>query len=224
MKRETLIAAVLAGFVCTTWPQTACSDWLDFWLTPDQQGQRLYENGDYAGAAEKFTTPDRMGVALYRAGDFEQAAAVLGRATTAEAAYNRGNAQIMLGQYSDAIQSFERALQQQPGWSEAEQNLSIARLRLEALAPPDDDYGGTGGQVEPDKEIYDPDATNRKSSSEEVAQDANQPVSDQAMRAAWLRRVDTSPGDFLAAKFAYQLATQQREADDPGGEQAEDKP
>jgi Ca-activated chloride channel family protein len=31
-------------------------------------------------------------------------------------------------------------------------------------------------------------------------------MSDEEMRATWLRRVQTTPGDFLRAKFAYQTA------------------
>ncbi|HIE98204.1 MAG: hypothetical protein ABGZ53_25045 [Fuerstiella sp.] len=41
-----------------------------------------------------------------------------------------------------------------------------------------------------------------------------QPLSDSAMQALWLRRVQTKPADFLKAKFAYQLAT----GDQKGGE------
>jgi Ca-activated chloride channel family protein len=31
-------------------------------------------------------------------------------------------------------------------------------------------------------------------------------MSDEELRAVWLRQVQTKPADFLAAKFAYQLA------------------
>ena len=37
--------------------------------------------------------------------------------------------------------------------------------------------------------------------------------SGEAMRALWLRRVENRPADFLAARFAYQLARQQDEGD-----------
>ena len=33
---------------------------------------------------------------------------------------------------------------------------------------------------------------------------AGQPLSDEALQATWLRRVQTTPGDFLRAKFAYE--------------------
>lgn len=47
--------------------------WQDLWRTSDQQAQRLFEAGDYAAAATRFTDPMRIGVAWYRAGEFERA-------------------------------------------------------------------------------------------------------------------------------------------------------
>jgi Ca-activated chloride channel family protein len=209
------LPAILLVLVLAT-PGIAWAGWLDLWLTPDQQGERLLDEERYAEAAELFTTPDRIGVAWFLAGDFEKAAAVLGRSSTAESAYNRGNALIMLGKYEDAISSYELALQRKPDWPEAEQNLEIARLRLQALAPPEDDFGGTGGEQEADEFVIDTTGRVNKSSAEEITEGGDQPISDEALRATWLRRVDTSPADFLAAKFAYQLAV------DKQGEEADE--
>jgi Ca-activated chloride channel family protein len=39
-------------------------------------------------------------------------------------------------------------------------------------------------------------------------------MSDADLRATWLRRVQTSPGDFLQAKFAYQAAHQGQPVDE----------
>ena len=184
-------------------------EWADLWFTPDQQGQRLMEQGDYQQAAGKFTTPERIGTALFMAGDFESAASVLGRSVSAEANYNRGNAFIMLGQYETAIEAYQNALSKRPGWQEAEQNLQIAILRKEALAPPEDDYGGTGGQLEADEIVFDDTGRVNKSSSEQVIDAADQQMGEDAMRAMWLRKVETRPADFLAVRFNYQLAKQE---------------
>lgn len=184
----------------------AHAGFLDWWLTPDQQGQRLLEQGEPAAAARQFTTPDRIGAALFEAGDFEGAAAVFGRMRGPKGAYNRGNALIMLGQYEAAISSFDKALQDRPDWREAQENRNIAALRLAALAPPEDDAGGTGGQLGADEIVMD-DTGRVAESGEEVVLDANEAIGDeQSMRALWLRRVDTEPGRFLAAKFAAQLS------------------
>ena len=180
-------------------------EWADLWITPDQQGQRLMDKGEYQQAAGKFTTPESIGAALFLAGDFEKAASVFGRSASAEAHYNRGNANIMLGQYDAAIDAYQSALSKRPEWPEAEQNLQIATLRKQALAPPDDDFGGTGGQLEADEFVFDLKGDN-KSSGEQIIDAADQQLGEDAMRAMWLRKVETRPADFLAARFSYQLA------------------
>ncbi len=194
----------------------AHAGWLDLWLTADQQAQRLAAQGQYEQAAQRFTTPDRMGWAWFQAGDFERAAAAFGRVSTAEGAYNRGNALIMLGRYEEAIASYEQAVSLRPDWQEAADNLNLARLRKEALAPPDDDAGGTGGMLEADEIVIDTSGRVANSESAQTVEETGQPLSEQELRALWLRRVETRPGDYLAIKFANQLA---REGQQEGGDE-----
>lgn len=200
-------------------PVANAFEWADLWFTPDQQGQRLLDRGEYRQAASKFTTPEKIGAALFLAGDFENAAAVLGRSPSAEANYNRGNAYIMLGQYDAAIEAYQDALSGRPGWREAEENLQIAILRKQALAPPDDDFGGTGGQLEADEIVFDQTGRVNKSSGEQVIDAAEQQAGEDELRAMWLRKVETRPADFLAVRFNYQLSTR---SDTAAGEAAED--
>lgn len=201
--------SLIAVFGLAQAPSAMAMDWADLWFTPDQQGQRLLEQGKYQQSAEKFTTPERIGTALFLAGDFKRAASVLGRGSSAEAHYNRGNAHVMLGEYDAAISAYQSALSKRPDWPEAEQNLLVATLRKQALAPPDDDYGGTGGMLEADEIVFDQTGRVNKSSNEEVIDAADQQLGEDAMRAMWLRKVETRPADFLAARFNYQLATRE---------------
>jgi len=193
-------------------PSAVALEWVDFWFTPDQQGQRHMDLGEYQQAADKFTTPEYIGAALFMAGDFEKAASVFGRSASAKAHYNRGNAHIMLGQYDAAIDAYQSALGKRPDWPEAQQNLKIATLRKQALAPPEDDFGGTGGMLEADEFVFDDTGRVNKSSSEQVIDAADQKLSEDAMRAMWLRKVETRPADFLAARFNYQLVTREKSA------------
>ena len=89
--------AALVWVLMTTPLAAGASGFLDIWLTPDQQGQRLLEQGRYAEAAEAFEDPARRAAAFYRGGDFESSAAIFGALPGAEAAFNRGNALIFLG-------------------------------------------------------------------------------------------------------------------------------
>ena len=192
-------------------PLAMALEWDDLWFTPDQQGQRLMAKGAYQQASEKFTTPDRIGSALFLAGDFEKAASVFGRSDSAQSVYNRGNALIMLGQYDAAIEAYQDALIKRPDWPEAEQNLQIAILRKQALAPPDDDFGGTGGMLEADEIVFDDTGRVNKSSNEQVIDAADQQLGEDEMRAMWLRKVETRPADFLAIRFNYQLTKKDKD-------------
>mgnify|MGYP001551837573 CR=1 FL=1 len=199
---------LLACLLCA--PAIQAAAWSDWWLTPDQQGQRLFNNGDFAAAAEIYEDAARKGAAYYRAGDFENAASVFGRIRTPEAAFNRGNALIMLGRYKEAIGSFDRALELRPGWAEAEQNRDLARVRLEMLAPPDSDAGGTGGKLGADKIVFD-DTGRVKSSDQEQVTEETEMMTDEEMRSVWLRRVQNDPADFLRTRFSYQLYREQQQ-------------
>jgi Ca-activated chloride channel family protein len=197
---------IMATLFLVQMPNAMALDWADLWFTADQQGQRLMDQGKYQQAAGKFTRPENIGAALFLAGDFENAASVLGRSGSAEASYNRGNALVMLGQYEAAIEAYQNALNKRVNWLEAEQNLQIAILRKQALAPPDDDFGGTGGMLEADEIVFDDTGRVNKSSGEQVIDAADQQLGEEAMRAMWLRKVETRPADFLAVRFNYQLA------------------
>jgi len=189
--------------------------WSNWWFTADQQGQSLYRQERYLEAAEVFETPEYKGAAYFRGGDFESAASVFGRLRSPEAAYNRGNAVLMLGRYDEAIQAYQDALGLRPGWQQAEQNLAIARARKERLAPPQDDAGGTGGQLEADEIVFDDSGRVNKSGSE-VTSEGGEEMSDDEMRATWLRRVQNDPADFLRTRFSYQLYRDQQDVGESG--------
>ena len=200
----------LAWICLLCWPAAGWSggwpaDFAGWWLTPDQQGQSMFEQERFLEAAERFDDPARRGVAYYRGGDFERAAGTFGRLRTPAAAFNRGNALVMLGRYDEAIDSYELALELRPGWDEARDNLAIAVARKARLAPPEDDAGGTGGMLEADEIVFDTSGRTDRSGTEVVSEGENT-LSDDEMRAAWLRRVQSDPADILSARFAWQLA------------------
>lgn len=214
MSRAVQRLALLVAVLLASPPATAqASGLLDLWLTPDQQGERLVRQGRFLEAAEVFEDPDRRAAAYYRGGDFERAASLWGASSGPEAAYNRGTALVLLGRYEEAIASYDRAIAQRGDWPEARQNREIARIRLERLQPPEDDAGGTGGELGADEIRFDDSGRVDRAGSEETF-DADRAMSDESMRAAWLRRVDDRPADFLRARFSYQLYLQGEEADD----------
>jgi Ca-activated chloride channel family protein len=180
---------------------------LDWFLTPDQRAQRLFDREEYAAAADLFSNPLQAGVAYYRAGDFEPAANSSSRDGSANGYYNAGNALVLLGQYEPAIQAYERALNRRPDWIAAQTNLQIARIRAERTKARGDEEG-TGGMLEADEFVFDLDA-NRGGENQASTGAEGESTSDEQIQAMWLRRVQTRPADFMAARFAYQLAEQE---------------
>ncbi len=172
-------------------------------LTPDQQAYQLYESGDFEAASEAFADPMWKGTAIYRQGEFEQAAGVFAGCDAPEAAFNQGNALVMLGRYDEAIARYERALELRPDWEPAVVNRDIAVARAALLVQKGGE--GTGGMLGADEIVF---SDNKSPPSDNTEQtDGGEKLSDEELRSIWLRQVQTKPADFLRAKFAYQQAT-----------------
>lgn len=192
MKRLAIL--VVAALALGTWRNA------DFWSTPEQRGDRLLRAGRFADAAATYRDPVHQGVALYRADEFEKAAAAFAHGSTAEAAYDRGNALVMRGKYDDAVKSYDRALTLRPGWTDAADNRKIAIVRRDRLKFQGGD--AIGGQEKPDAIVFD---RTKKSQGDPADVAGGDPLSDEQIRSLWLRNVQTKPADFLRAKFAFQL-------------------
>jgi Ca-activated chloride channel homolog len=176
-----------------------------FWLTADQKGARLFAEKRYAEAAKVYTDPWRIGVAQYRDGAFETAARTLARVPGADGAFDQGNAWLMRGNYAAAVASYDRALDFRPGWKEAEENKALALARKKMLEDSNKDAGEEQqGDDDPGKIVFD--LKKGEDKGGKPVEMAEGKLSDEQMRALWLRRVQTTPGDFLRAKFSYQAA------------------
>jgi Ca-activated chloride channel homolog len=176
--------------------------WAGLWLTPDQQGARHFDRGEFAEAAQAFQDPMWQGAAWYRAGEFEKAAQAFARRDTADAHYNQGNAWLLRGKYEAAIASYDRALSTRPDWKEARENRELAAARAKQV---EREGGGMGDQkIGADEIVFDNKAKKNEGQETQIA--GEQAVTDASVQALWLRRVKTKPADFLKAKFAYQNA------------------
>ncbi len=77
---------------------------------------------------------------------------------------------------------------------------------------------GLPSLLEADEIVFDDSGRVNKSSTEQVMEASDEPKGEEAMRAMWLRKVETRPADFLAARFNYQLATRDNETTDGDAE------
>jgi Ca-activated chloride channel family protein len=188
----------------------------NFWSTAVQRGDRLMEAGDYGKAAEVYSDPWRIGIAQYRDGNFKEAASTFARVPGANGAYDAGNALLMHGDYEGAIDSYNRALGFHAGWQEAIDNKALAAARKQRIDDAGEDRDQeSAGAYKPDETVVDQKGDDKASKPLDMN---SQDLSDTDLRATWLRQVQTTPGDFLRAKFAYQAAQEARPADDDAGE------
>ncbi|MBK6510759.1 MAG: hypothetical protein IPG06_15770 [Haliea sp.] len=192
------LTLALAGLAYGSWHNP------EFWRRANQRGDTLMAQKAFKQAAAAYSDPWHIGVAQYRAGDFKEAAQTFARVPGATGAFNQGNALLMHGEYAEAIASYDRALGFHPGWQEAIDNKAIAAARKKLI----DDAGENREQESADAFTPDDIVFDKKGEDgESKPLDMNDPqLSDAELRATWLRRVQTSPGDFLRAKFAYQAA------------------
>lgn len=174
---------------------------VDAWMTPDQRAARLLNQGSPMEAAELFREPFLKGVAQYRAGDFKTSAQTFLSIPSADALFNQANARIMLGEYDRAVELYDQVLELTPDRLDAITNREIAVGRAELVR----DKGGqmTGGMLGADEIVFDSKPSQGASDQTEVVE--GESLSDEALRGLWLREVQTTPADFLQAKFGFQL-------------------
>ena len=184
----------------TIWGIIATLSWWGLWFSPDQQGQRLLNQGKFQAAAQTFQDPMWQGVAWFRAGEFEQAEQAFAHVATPDAEFNRGNCLVMQGKYDDAVERFDRALELRPDFEDAQTNREIAIARAELVEKKGGDMGDQ--KIGADEVVFD----KEKKSGGQETETVGQTLSDSELQALWLRRLQTQPADFLRAKFAYQLA------------------
>ncbi len=177
----------------------------NFWRTAEQRGDSLMRGGKFKEAAKVYEDPWHIGMAQYRNGDFKEAAKTFARVPGAKGAFDMGNAHLMHGAYDAAVAAYDRALSFQKGWKDAEENKALAlarKAKIEASGKDRDKESADAYKA--DDVVFDQKGDDKKGAPTEVSDESM--TSDDALQATWLRRVQTTPGDFLRAKFAYQAA------------------
>lgn len=175
----------------------------DLWWTRDQQARRLYEAEAYAAAAARFDDPLWKGVAAYRAGDLDLAAAQFARLGSPEGAYNLGNTFTRMALYEDALAAYDEALAARPDWEEARQNRErVAALLAQPPEPEPQGQPGTSPTFDPDEVRVDDRADRGEMGEVEASK-----LSDDQIAEMWMRRLQTSPADFLRWRFAAEAAS-----------------
>ncbi|MFT5041261.1 MAG: Ca-activated chloride channel family protein [Hyphomicrobiaceae bacterium] len=198
---QAMLVSVLAALsLCVlTWQERSFAA---LWLTPDQWGRLAYEKLDFAGAAEQFEDPSWKGVASYEAGQYTEAAAAFGRVPTPESFYNRGNAFMKSREYRKAITGYEQAVAESSSWTDAAENLELARhvlIYIEGLREQTD----TGDETELGADDIVFDNTEERGKEIVITQESTI-LAESAEK--WMRSVDTETRDFLRGRFLLEAS------------------
>lgn len=155
----------------------------ELWQRPDQRAHKTMEEA--AGA--------------YRRGDFTDAAGLYGDLDNAEANYNRGNALARQGNYAEALEAYDKALQTVPDMADAIANRQAVEAAMKRQ-PPSGQSGDGSGQDDSESGQGD------DGSSQDGERDPDGEASDEE------RDADTQPRD--------EPADNSSDADDKSAEQS----
>jgi Ca-activated chloride channel family protein len=201
----------------------------DLWFTKDQQGQRLYDSGDFLQAAQKYEELMWRGISYYRAGEFDKAKSVFALINSPQGYYNLGMSYAETGNLLAAREAFIQALVLYPGYEEAKKNLdeieslipkkkeiqlqeiydteSEQQKQSQELDQKEDKKGdeeqqdGKGEKAEPDESSI----AQQQDKEEMMFFDKDIPLTKEKAKDIVLRQMSSDPAVFLKRKFSYQF-------------------
>lgn len=181
------------------------AEFIDLWLTKDQQGRYAFEKGDYKTAAQKFQDPLWKGIAAYHAGDYPEAISSFAMVDSAEGYFHLGNCYAHLKKYADAITAYDEAIKRKPGFPEAIANRALVLSFIPKQKK--DDEGEEAPDLPPDEVKFDDKGKRGKTGKVQVPQWDPSKMAD-----IWMRRIQVTPADFLRQKFLIQEAQAPKQA------------
>ncbi|CAM4108171.1 hypothetical protein VINE108521_08645 [Vibrio neonatus] len=190
---------LLLALCVTAWGVLSPNQFMNFWLTKDQQGYVHFKQGDYAQAQASFESPAWKAHSAYLAGDFQSVLTLLQETNDDRARYLMANALAYSNQFEQAkalytalymAKSTEPSLQ-----AEMKQNIEIinAAIDKQKNAPLEKQEG--------DKKIDD---RSIATSDEEATLGKPTELSNQV----WLKQVRQDPSKFLRQKFQQEFANE----------------
>lgn len=198
---QLLLATVLAVLVLA-WQSTRVSGFAGLWLTADQQAMLAFADRDWDRALETFDDPAWKGLAAYRGGRYEAAAQAFGRIATAEGYFNRGNALMKGREYRNAVRAFELAVQAAPDWTEARENLELAKYTVQYVEGTRE-QSSTGDQPDLGADDYAFDNEEDRGAEAEISRESTVELQSAEK---WMRSVDTETSDFLRTRFMLEAS------------------
>ena len=196
-----VLVCVAAGSAYFCWFADGYS-MVNLWFTPDQQGRYYFERGKYTAAAERFQDPLWKGIAYYRSKNFDAAVEQFARVDSSGGYFDLGDAYAHLGQLDQAVVSYEEALRRKPEYVSARENRDLIQSLIQKKKSKEKEEEPPEGKeptYNPDEVKFD--EKGKKGKKREIDQAE---LSAEQIQQVWMRRLQTTPSDFLRLKFAAQ--------------------
>ncbi|MFB2864675.1 VWA domain-containing protein [Aeromonas sp. MdU4] len=202
------------------WVKALQQQWLDLWLTPDQQGQWYFQRGDYLEAAKRYEDPFYQGVAYYYGAEFALAQSAFLQADSELGLLYAGNALARQREYLAARRLFRQLAADAHDLNvrqSAAHNYRVMCGIVDEINRTSQSHTGTPDGPDHSRELPEDQPRSAEGAEETVVSalmaretlTADQILANPAQAEKWLRRVEADPGDFLQAKFRLQLQAQQ---------------
>jgi len=197
-----VIAGCLFGYVK---PQ----QFADLWLTRDQQGQVLFNLGDYQHASNTFKSTQWQAYSSYGGEQYKNAATLYGQFNDVDNQIAKANALAHGREYINARNIYQQILRIDPENLAASTNIVIVQTIIdevnrmsESQAPED---GESIKELGDEPQSGDGAEQNEAPKEQEIEQlSAEQLLLDPSLNEMWLRQVQKNPANFLSQKFYMQ--------------------
>ena len=187
---------------------------LDLWLTRDQQGGVLFIQENYAEAAQRFQTPSWQAFSFYGAEDYGNASDVFGQYTDLNSRLAQANTHAHAQEYVLARNLYRAIADENADYAPAQHNLALIQGIIDEINATSESQQNEGASKELADAPQRADGADKQVAREQLIEQysADQLLLDPALNEMWLRQVQKDPSRFLAQKFAQDNANNPKPA------------
>lgn len=209
INKKTLIAILIVSSALFAYikPQ----QFIDLWLTRDQQGQLLFHFGHYQQASNTFKSTQWQAYSSYGAEQYKKAATIYGQFNDIDNQLSKANALAHGREYIEARNLYKKILMVDSENFAASTNIVIVQAIIDEVNRISASQMAEDGEAIKDlgDEPQTGDGAERQEAQkeQEVEQlSAEQLLLDPSLNEMWLRQVQKNPANFLSQKFYMQQA------------------
>jgi len=188
-RRGVLASFALAFVILLQFPTEASAEeakddlgwWQKLLYTDDEKGYWLLQQGEAEKAAEQFDDPQWRAAAEYENGDYQKAIDFWTEQNNAVSDYNKGNALARQGRFAEALESYQKAIDQQEDMEDAHYNKALVEKLLEQQQQQQSASSGDSGEGSEDKRQGEQTGEGQDN-SQQAGRDQEQQESSQARR------------------------------------------